>query len=74
MSALSHILKGVRKIYKPFHVVTLTGDETLIEKMGDVKLSMNIILHNILLVTCFNCNLIFIHKLNHDLNFTITYD
>lgn len=34
MTTLSRILKRVRKIGNPFHVVTTTRDEILVEKNG----------------------------------------
>lgn len=74
MTALSHILKGDINIDKPFHVVTPIGDTTLVEEMRDMELSTNIILHNILLVSYFNCNFISIHMFTRDLNYIINHD
>lgn len=45
----------------------------LVEKMGSVSLDKHIKLHNVLFVPSFNCNLISIFRLTHDLKCIVTY-
>lgn len=71
---LPSILHNIKQLSKSFQIITPTGTSTVVDCIRDVFLSPNFILHNMLLVASFNCNLISIHRLTHDLSCTVTYD
>lgn len=60
-SPIYSILKGVRKLEKPFYVTVPTGSTVLVEKVGSINLDRIIKLDNVLHVPDFSCNLISIH-------------
>lgn len=74
MTYLPSVLPNIKKMPKPFQIITPTGTSTLVDCIRDVSLFNNFILHYVLLVPSFNCNLISIHRLTCDLHCTVTYD
>lgn len=74
MTPLLGLLKGVRKVKKPLHIMTHAGSSVLVETMGDTNIDANIALNDVLFIPDFSCNLISMHKLTQDLNCTVTYD
>ncbi|KAI5386441.1 hypothetical protein KIW84_072829 [Lathyrus oleraceus] len=74
MTYLPSILHNIKQLSKSFLIITPIGTSTLVDCIGYVFLSPNFILHNVLPVPSFNCNLISIHRLTRDLSCTVTYD
>lgn len=69
---LPFILQSIKKLEKPFQIITPIRTSTLVETWE--MLSNNLMLHNVLLVPSFNCNLISIHKLTCNIHYCVTYD
>lgn len=73
MSPVNCLFDDLRPLNSPLHINVPTGNMVVVDKIGIVILGRKIKLQDVLYVPQFSCDLIFIHKLTHDLQCIMTY-
>nr|KYP57695.1 hypothetical protein KK1_003965 [Cajanus cajan] len=68
-----YALFDVHSLSTSLRIIVPTWNTMMVDKIGTIRLSSNIKLHNVLHIPEFSCNLIFVHRLTHDLNYLVTY-
>ena len=69
----ANLMQNITISKQPFHVALPNNQTILVNQLGTVTLSSDIILYNVLLVPQFNCNLLSVSKFAQDSNCLVTF-
>ena len=67
------LLLNMKEVPAPIYVTLPDDRHGVAKQSGSVRLSNNIIIHNVLLIPSFNCNLLSVNKLCESLNCLVIF-